>query len=225
MSQQSYTQDRRKQDVFSRYDLKYNFDQKCQIRLLKLEYDAYGQPWGFLAPPAPLGKNIQAGAPRRFTALSYEWGDDLRQPKTQQEPKPFYIDGQIFSIRDNLLHLLKAIPKHQEQRNIPNEFWIDAISIDQDNREEKRYQIELLNQIYSSATCVLSWLGPGQDFSDKALEYINDPRGKEGGAVDDLLNRRYWSRLWMVQEVVLGKQWLVCHCTYAHYVRLRLTSC
>lgn len=39
-------------------------------------------------------------------------------------------------------------------------FWIDAICIDQDNKEEKACQIPLMGEIYSRASRVLGWLGP-----------------------------------------------------------------
>ena len=48
-------------------------------------------------------------------------------------------------------------------------FWIDALSIDQQNPEERSEQVRLMKSIYERATRVLVWLGPPSKDSELAL--------------------------------------------------------
>lgn len=46
------------------------------------------------------------------------------------------------------------------------EYWVDAVCIDQNNIDEKATQILLMYQIYSRAECVLIWLGYSDPYID-----------------------------------------------------------
>ncbi len=82
---------------------------------------------------------------------------------------------------------------------------------------------------------MISWLGEEENNSSKAfdlLQSLSIARSKDGGeeleirlqenpdnlgsggwlALQDLMQRRYWSRLWIIQEVVLGSAALVLRC-------------
>jgi len=82
----------------------------------------------------------------------------------------------------------------------------------------------MMGKIYAYADCVLVWLGPESDESDKAMEFISRPphhigkwypgiyRGtsdpKVMTALLALLNRPYWFRLWVVQEIFMANTML-----------------
>ena len=51
--------------------------------------------------------------------------------------------------------------------------WADAIWIREDDDNERSHQVSLVSSIFSSAECVLVWLGPGFDSGPDLLEHIN----------------------------------------------------
>jgi hypothetical protein len=181
----------------------HKFDSTCDIRLLELKQSALGEvEWSFATPVS-----VHTAPPEpKYAAISYEWGtsDDLRAVT---------VDGREIQVRSNLSDLLHALPKlHNNHPSFPTLFWIDSICINQDDNHEKQNQIRLLKNIYTSASCVISWLGQSQHGSSSAMRSLRNPKpagAKAEAAVFALLNRRYWTRLWMVQEVVLGREWLV----------------
>jgi len=185
--------------VYDRHPL----DSSSQIRLLELKVDTLGQPrWSFAAPINVITtKNIKNNV--EFAALSYEWGESERTVAIE-------IDGETLGIRKNLMRFLHALPELRAKQNtLPTLFWIDSMCINQSDDAEKPHQIRLLPDIYRRATCVISWLGPTANRSNSAMDYVQGLVRKEEDAVTALLNRRYWSRLWMVQEVVLGNAWWI----------------
>jgi hypothetical protein len=184
-----------------KYD-QYPFDSRSQIRLLQFDNSAFGSwQWSF-TPPITITVGAKAEAACRFIATSYEWGspDDIA---------PFTIGGEETTLRCNLIHFLNTLSEVQHPDIKTPVYWIDSICINQDDKEEKANQIGLLRDIYSSASCVLSWLGPMGNGSNVAMKYLSGVNIEAGDSVHALLNRRYWTRLWMVQEVVLGKRWYI----------------
>ena len=51
--------------------------------------------------------------------------------------------------------------------------WIDAISINQKNADEKNYQVPMMREIYSKATQTMAWLGEEQGDVELAFELLN----------------------------------------------------
>ncbi|KAH7064306.1 heterokaryon incompatibility protein-domain-containing protein [Paraphoma chrysanthemicola] len=183
------------------YD-QYPIDSASQIGLLEWSIDGTGESHWSFAHPVKVASDIIGDDSVDFAAVSYEWGES-------EELHSIKIDGHDCRVRPNLMLFLEALPSLKaKQKDLPRKFWIDSICIDQEKSSEKNAQINLLNDIYSSANCVISWLGPEEDYSNLAMQYLSGIR-TAGDAVDALLNRRYWTRLWMVQEVVLGNAWWI----------------
>jgi hypothetical protein len=74
----------------------------------------------------------------------------------------------------------------------------------------------MMNQLYSAAERVLVRLGEARDFSDIAMAQLKELAEREETRVnakpalmslidDCLMDRDWWGRLWVVQEVVLAK--------------------
>ncbi|KAK4950640.1 hypothetical protein LTR10_010633 [Elasticomyces elasticus] len=149
-----------------------------------------------------------------YTALSYTWG-----PET--EPSHIRLDGRCFLVRKNLYSFLRAARKHQEQS--VRWFWVDAISIDQSNNAERTHQVASMSKIYSDAKIVLIWLGPRSPDSDSAMRVLDEPVGywrdsqrfydmwtlEHSTAIHLLVERPYWSRLWVFQEVAFARRKLL----------------
>ena len=147
-----------------------------------------------------------------FEALSYAWGD----PKGVE---PIFIDRSSVMVAQNLRVALRNI-RHAQSRRV---LWIDAICIDQFNTGERNHQVFLMNRVYSVADKVLIWLGEARIESDLAIDRLYELA--QGKAIrhsekkslrtliyDGLIDREWWSRLWIVQEVVLARSDPVLMC-------------
>lgn len=155
--------------------------------------------------------------PPDYTAISYAWGDpsDMTKIKIRDENFPAFIE---ISISKSLYHALEAMRRKGEDVLV----WADALSIDQQNRDEKNQQLSLMADIYKKAQYVSVWLGPEEDDSDLATALLQDvstavqagadhiqvmnifsSKAQDGSllALAALFERKYWNRLWIVQEI------------------------
>ncbi|KAF2433898.1 hypothetical protein EJ08DRAFT_582828, partial [Tothia fuscella] len=106
--------------------------------------------------------------------------------------------------------------------------WIDQICINQSDPNERSHQVQMVSRIYSQASQVLVWLGPKSDDSDFAIDALRglresyfsrtksalkrlDHEEDQGllNSVLALMSRPYWSRLWILQELILAKDLLI----------------
>jgi len=146
-----------------------------------------------------------------YVALSYAWG-------TQQRYDKIRINGSSFPVGRNLWHFLHQMRTQRQHVT----FWIDAISIDQANVFEQNHQVQMMREIYTQAYSVWIWLGEADrtTHSDVAMRYLSRRAAWSGKDVDlkklwnvrkakavrELFERGYWSRIWIVQEVLLAKE-------------------
>lgn len=141
--------------------------------------------------------NIEDSTRPDYSAISYAWGPRL----------PAYtitIEGIACVIRKNLWNFLEQLARGRLP--IGNTFmWIDQICIDQKSVAERNHQLGLLSKIYKEAVQVISWLGVRQDQS-VLLSFQDHAYPRQA-----LFSNRYWSRLWMAQEVMLAQEWIVLH--------------
>lgn len=109
--------------------------------------------------------------------------------------------------------------------------WADAICINQENQNEKGQQVALMPRIYISAAIVYACLGGEADESDLAIETLSwigtealqdwpehglqpEPvckggelpmrQSKEWKAINTFLRRPWFSRIWIVQELLFA---------------------
>ncbi|KAL6708208.1 hypothetical protein ACN47E_003392 [Coniothyrium glycines] len=155
----------------------------------------------------------------RYEAISYTWGESHLS-------KPVHIaDGSHILATENLDDALRKLRHSHEKRAL----WADAICINQNDESEKSVQIPLMVKIFRGASRVLAWLGPATD--DRAVRlgmrllqywsrqgqssefqrFIEDSdHERREEIVSDLqhivrfLNLPWFSRLWVVQEVVFN---------------------
>ncbi|KAK9797570.1 putative Heterokaryon incompatibility protein-domain-containing protein [Seiridium cardinale] len=184
----------------------------------------------------------------QYRALSYCWGD-------KHNAASIICNGVRRNVTDNLNAALHCLLRQGKARNIPLDFWIDAICINQENNREKETQVSLMGDIFRQALEVIVWLGPAGDDSDFAFEACQrlclqemgtnittasgqkkskswiwrfvaydhiffdgngrfDRRGvhnfvRELDAVQAILVRPWWSRIWIIQEVALARRVIV----------------
>lgn len=150
-----------------------------------------------------------------FTAVSYTWADSDGNRSLSEEI--FLGDWWIpLPITPNCAAALNRLRSgHQAQT-----FWIDSICINQVSTEEKSHQVRLMRDIFSRATSVTIFLGADEDTQDARLlkrtseslfysgcqEDIIWDALRDHVAVRALFDRPYWSRVWVVQEVLLSKK-------------------
>ena len=187
---------------------------KRQIRLLKLQRS-------FLRIKATLITTYLDTAPA-FEAISYTWGDSTT---THQ----LLIGGQAMPITRSAASVISHLASPWRTRLL----WLDAVCVDQSSNPDKTTQVRIMPAIYSRASRVIVWLGDAPDakiafdfIHELRLWHTNGPKD-EGDAFNSvrqapdehpkycslrrLLGNPYWSRVWIVQEVVLAR---VVHVNY-----------
>jgi len=155
-----------------------------------------------------------------YVALSYHWG-------AGEPDQKILLNGEVIMIRKTLSDALAAFIFHGIRQ-----VWVDSLSVDQFDQNEKGQQVSKMHIIYSHASRVYAWLGPrfsskdGPDGPDGelGLKFVNDlPTVKEDSeeqrsiinrsvtaekqmAVIDLINRPYWKRTWIIQELSMARR-------------------
>ena len=135
----------------------------------------------------------------QYECLSYTWGDRL-------ETETILINSQPVSIRRNLFEALMRTRRPEDPRTL----WIDALSISQEDLDEKAQQVDMIGPIFRKASRVLAWLGEHADGS-KTIFNSSVPTQQLAEDVTSTLNtwtkffkRPYWFRTWIVQELVVA---------------------
>lgn len=173
-----------------------------------------------------LSYRLREEASRSYDALSYFWG-------SLDKPKTISIDGKPISVTRNLFAALRQLRDPTKVVQL----WVDALCINQMDDDQKSFQVQQMGDIYSSADSVLLWLGEEEEQSHLAMELIqlliekanvvveigfiesiesitdivDDPSFiTHWKALSALLNRPYWERAWIVQEVVLANNPILC---------------
>lgn len=140
-----------------------------------------------------------------YSAISYVWGSD--EPTYQ-----IFLQDKVFRIRENLLACLSSVIMRKSPHGglykdrifLEDHLWIDAICIDQSQMAERNEQVRCMDEIFTSATSVLAWLGTTFE------PHVGPLRSNADGNfwsdnIHYLANRPYWSRMWVVQEFTLAK--------------------
>lgn len=155
--------------------------------------------------------------PPPYEALSYRW-------EGPASAHPIIVNGVKLSIMGNLYSALLQL-RQQSFPSAPH-LWIDSICINQNCIRDRNQQVELMGEIYTKARLLRVWIGLECENVDKAFDLIRDctPASDKQTVVaritgdyvgtktlTELLQRSYWSRMWMFQEIVLAKRAIV-HC-------------
>ncbi|KAF4960119.1 hypothetical protein FGADI_1137 [Fusarium gaditjirri] len=207
-------------------NVKYNQleDPDRWIRLVKLE-PSPSEPTSEPDRPDLLVCTIEEyirGHSAPYTALSYVW-ESPDSPK-----KHVRIDGTAVDISSTVENALRRL----RFRKKPRWLWVDQLCINQANEVEKSHQVHQMHHIYREADQVIAWLGNGDESSDLICRLMrdtgralrsNDLEGlqklysgnKEEGSIDleaakeafhAYCQRRYWQRLWIMQEFAVGRR-------------------
>jgi len=152
--------------------------------------------------------------PRKdYRCLSYCWGTDVRDAA-------ILCDGYRFRVTQNLLRALQSLRRPKTNLLI----WIDQICINQEDHVERSHQVSIMKHIFTHARKVVVWLGEEDDRSKKLCEYAekvriigrgeDSPKGPLNrlmnqrqlqDAMQKLLQRPWFQRVWVIPEVALGR--------------------
>lgn len=156
----------------------------------------------------------RADAASCYSALSYTWGDEPRVMKTVtvvESGTNGEEHDRLLSTRPNLHEALMTLRRTMPAHAIQPSLWIDALCINQDDVSEKTEQIRQMDQTYASASNVIIWLGPSEQDCDYVMDSISNKVFSEYATqrfilgLLALLGRPWFSRTWIVQELVLNK--------------------
>lgn len=189
------------------------------IRVLIVEPESTGPDLQTRLEVVDLDKDVG------YEAMSYTWGD----PKDQV---PLRVGGQTVLIPKNLENALKRL-RHPDRRRY---IWADAVCINQADLSERGQQVSIMRRIYTKARRVLVWLGqdkanyarlaftticeivrswrpPTNPHSFSSYKDAFEPQ-KDVLSIDEdgwtalqaLFQTDYFTRFWVIQELVLGQK-------------------
>ncbi|KAF3052477.1 hypothetical protein E8E11_010558 [Didymella keratinophila] len=97
-----------------------------------------------------------------YSALSYTWGAEN-------------IARGVIVVNDHSALVTKNLSDalHRLRDDGVHKVWVDAICIDQGNKQEKAHQVQKMGMIYRMASTVLSWIGPEDEDSDRGMQVMS----------------------------------------------------
>jgi hypothetical protein len=151
----------------------------------------------------------------QYEAISYAWGEEeATEELAIYGTKP----QQSIKIRKNVDSMFRFLRSPTKQRCI----WIDALCINQGDRDEKNAQVKFMGEVYKQASAIIIWIGAPKDSSDpndstrrffqQLVKYgPADSRSKNEQSktwlkLEAFLHRLWFTRRWTIQEALLAKQ-------------------
>jgi hypothetical protein len=165
-----------------------------------------------------------------FIALSYAWGPSLPVTTIQLQGCPFSIRENLHLALSSIIEHKRRQSAHSSATNQISEnlfewnqaagndykdtlFWVDQLCINQEDIHETNKQVAAMAKMYSAAFGVLVWLGEEGNGSAFAIPKIRQRQWKSplddarlGTAIGHMLDRPYWSRIWIIQEFFLARR-------------------
>ncbi|KAK6836777.1 heterokaryon incompatibility protein [Apiospora arundinis] len=179
---------------------------ESEIRLFKVQSTATPLGSLFQSIASPLGAVMDfrlikadlittpiATAPP-FAAVSYRW--------TVGDTVPILLNNRKFMVSRSIFQLLVSRASQSRAQDEPDTqfLWIDSICINQNDNQERSWQVAMMKDIYRSASHVIGWLGMD-------TPPITQPdRSNVDRNVKATLCNDFFSRTWIVQEVSLAKK-------------------
>ncbi|MCJ1404177.1 hypothetical protein MMC11_007402 [Xylographa trunciseda] len=163
-----------------------------------------------------------------YIALSYTWQNPIPDREAAEDTHDTLIRANKTTLRigNNLASALEYLRRHRSLEYV----WADAICIDQANLLERGQQVLRIAKIYGAARETIAWLGPEYQDSNLAFDlmrllanvipdsmsdrdlvqlvrrYLTDKAyANEWKALGCLLERKWWYRIWIIQEMVVSR--------------------
>ncbi|KAK5125155.1 hypothetical protein LTR85_000831 [Meristemomyces frigidus] len=94
-------------------------------------------------------KSFESGSLPPYVALSYTWGDVRKRALV-------FINGLQLRVTTNLFVMLAQLPRTTISSNW---LWVDAICINQEDVQDRNYQVQAMGSIFGKAWTTVIWLG------------------------------------------------------------------
>lgn len=143
-----------------------------------------------------------------YETVSYTWGGEEGDSRAA---KPIFVGSywDILFQTKNCWEMLRAL----RRRTCPRVLWVDAICINQRDIIEREAQVNKMGRIYEEALRVVVHLGedlvsavpPGAYPNRLGLHELQNS-AVPGLGLNDILKRKYFRRVWVIQELMLSKQ-------------------
>ncbi|KAH7132349.1 heterokaryon incompatibility protein-domain-containing protein [Dendryphion nanum] len=199
-----------------------------KIRVLHLETGGHEQPLRGSVEVVDVDSAI-------FVAISYVWGSPDREHSItidkENGPKVIMLTESL----NTLLRDVRTGFQSKRGKDLPMVLWVDQISINQENIEEKNVQVAMMRTIYETAHAVITYIGPMGN-SERGIEmvkhftllkdgaqnnetdipspsladYADSQSDEDWGSLGSLINRNWLDRVWIVQENVLNSRQILC---------------
>ncbi|CAD6584373.1 MAG: hypothetical protein ASARMPRED_001752 [Alectoria sarmentosa] len=155
----------------------------------------------------------------RILALAPGADDDILRGELIVERS---VSESAIILGDSPLHItenLELVLHRIRGPNRPRNLWVDAMCINQNDFEEKNVQVYLMGDIFAKAMRTMVWLGEKSADSDVAMDFVGSlrqwtPVQLDSGsdvdqitlrAITDLMRRKWWTRIWVVQEALKSR--------------------
>ena len=179
-----------------------------------------------LARQVKLYRIFQDISPCCANLMAKELPSVTKTPVGIEDRTEIILDGQRISVGSNLENALRALREIPDvQAGMP--VWADALCINQNDIDERNFEVKRMGSIYAHAKRVIAWLSEADDRHVEALEFMNVVGEYLGQleAVDKdvasawfatfnlhkmvqyqalLSDLPYWHRAWIVQEAVVA---------------------
>ena len=174
-----------------------------------------------------------------YFAISYTWG-----PPTDKVPIRCGDSNQTIMIPRNLYSALHCLAREPWQGVMDTDepigysiwIWADAICIDQSSLHERSQQVQLMRQIYQSASVIMVWLGEHEEAGRNLIQLVSNlhenlsrattgrdpmsidtialrdagqipsPASEDWVRLGNLYREPYFSRKWVIQEVASARK-------------------
>ncbi|KAB2109236.1 hypothetical protein AG0111_0g2602 [Alternaria gaisen] len=160
-----------------------------------------------------------------FGAFSYTWADS-KGDSSLCETIFLGLQYDVLPVTTNCLAALRRF-RNSADRLI----WVDAICINQFDLKERGHQVPLMKDIYTSAARVLIYLGDSNSGAESAivLPQKNDQLPGDSSrshTIDPraILQTPYFSRIWVIPEVMLNKAGSVAYGNHTMHLKDLLST-
>ena len=154
-----------------------------------------------------------------YIAISYVWGD-------QDDTRSILVDGRPLTITASLDSALRHVRDPRRVLRV----WADGVCIDQKDVHDRNRQVRLMGDVYSTAQHTVIFLGASSPECDAVFQLMSSephlsqfcgrieqhssvpfPKssrrldGHERTVEDEILARPWFTRVWILQELVLSQ--------------------
>ncbi|MCJ1461447.1 hypothetical protein MMC07_000044 [Pseudocyphellaria aurata] len=173
-----------------------------------------------------------------YAAVSYSWGEHpILSQSVICDGKPLKITESLHRAISHISKVVQEPDSTVSKQHTPFLLWADAISINQQDTEERNDQLQVVGKIYSQAQRVFAYLGepkkPGQEHdalrtvdlvlknvhrlsksehnTSDHMQAVGIPRAEDTSweSIEHLFRQTWFGRTWILPEVVLAKE-IIC---------------